>query len=531
MQTKRRRNSPPSALLEIHSQGKGVHFATSTADADNKKSKFFYVYYAFAGLMLVQVGQIIITQVQELSSSMFSSYGKTIFEPNSFKYHQYQVIQKFGVNVYSKPSLLAKSNAVLKQYSIVTGTGNILPSFDNGDDTKFVEVKKNSQYVPISSNTSYRSWPNKVNYQLVQFLELIVPKGRPKNGICEYAGECEPIEKIKQEWGKAVTTRYSQAYCCRVHTAQRYAVMEIFKVFQRHNIILFLESGTLIGQRRHNFMQVPWTFDVDLGFVVDNKVLKMATFQKIISDLVNSELPGWTFKTVHKIDKNGHGDCAQLQLSDVNNNRFDLFGYRHNHYSKEDEKKFGTDFGMLGTCFQYARSGGKYIMPPKDCKFYDMTVKCPNDIDGYIKAVYGNDALSSGVDHGWDPNHVYGFDGDETYKYHLKDIVLAKVGAWAKYYRGKIVTVKKKHLYDIHFDDGELKYNVGEKSMKKYEPVKYHLNESVFAKVGAWDKYHKGKVVKVKENNLYDIDFDNGESKYNVDEYSMKRESSMPNER
>ena len=95
----------------------------------------------------------------------------------------------------------------------------------------------------------------------------------------------------------------------------------------------------------------------------------------------------------------------------------------------------------------------------------------------------------------------------------------------------EIVTVKKKHLYDIHFDDGELKYNVGEKSMKKYEPVKYHLNESVFAKVGAWDKYHKGKVVKVKENNLYDIDFDNGESKYNVDEYSMKRESSMPNER
>ena len=99
MQTKRRRNSPSPAVLEVHNPEKVVHSATTNADASNKKSKFLYVYYVIFGLMFIQVGQIVITQVQELSNSMSSSYGKTTFDTNSFKYHQYQVIQKFGANV------------------------------------------------------------------------------------------------------------------------------------------------------------------------------------------------------------------------------------------------------------------------------------------------------------------------------------------------------------------------------------------------------------------------------------------------
>ena len=421
------------------------------------KSKMVYIYYILGGLMLFQVGYMI--------SSQFNY--PTIFDDRkSFRYHQYQVIQDTGVHVYSQPSLLTSPTAIIKQYTTISGTGNIVPSIDDGDNTKFVEIVKNSKYVPISSNVTYRSWPNKINYLSMQYLELIVPEDKIQSGICKHAPECESKEKLAAKWGKSITLRYKQNHCCRTHTAQRYALAEIFNVLERHNIIAYLIGGSALGQRRHNKMQIPWTFDIDIGFVVDNEVLKMNTFEQILSNLVKTEMPGWTMHSSHKLDKNGNGHCAQFQLSDTKNNLFDLFGYRHNHYSKEDEAKFGTDFGLLGNCFQYARHGGKYIMPPKPCKVYDITVKCPNDIDGYIKALYGKDALSAGVDHGWDPNAVFGYDGDETFKYHLGDLVVAKVGGWDKFYPGKVVVVKLNHLYDIKFNHGELKKNVGEKSMK-----------------------------------------------------------------
>ena len=69
--------------------------------------------------------------------------------------------------------------------------------------------------------------------------------------------------------GKTVTTRYSQSYCCKVHVPQRYAILEIMNALERNNVISFLESGTILGLRRHEGKQIPWTFDADIGFVVD----------------------------------------------------------------------------------------------------------------------------------------------------------------------------------------------------------------------------------------------------------------------
>ena len=57
----------------------------------------------------------------------------------------------------------------------------------------------------------------------------------------------------------------------------------------------------------------------------------------------------------------------------------------HDNDKKEDEK-YGVDYGRLGTCFAYARGGDKFVMPLKKCRFYDTTVYCPNDTDGYLHA-------------------------------------------------------------------------------------------------------------------------------------------------
>ena len=105
----------------------------------------------------------------------------TIFDDaKSFRYHQYQVIQDTGVHVYSQPSLLTSPTAIIKQYTTISGTGNIVPSIDDGDNTKFVEVVKNSKYVPISSNVTYRSWPNKMNYLSMLTVSCALRSSSPK---------------------------------------------------------------------------------------------------------------------------------------------------------------------------------------------------------------------------------------------------------------------------------------------------------------------------------------------------------------
>ena len=210
-------------------------------------------------------------------------------------------------------------------------------------------------------------------------------------------------------------------------------------------------------------------------------------------------------------------------MSDVNNNRFDLLGYRHNHYSDEDRKKYGTDFGYLGTCFEYARKGGKYIMPPRDCQFYDVTVKCPRDVDGYLTAVYGKDVFGKGVDHGWDPDNVYGFDGDETYKFHLDNVVFAKVPAWSKFYKGKVVKVKKGKLYDIKFEDGELRLNV------KEQYIQSEMRSEIPLTMLLRRKYLRGPNIFVgasfvRDGPSYDIQFDDGEFKRLWTKICQKRE-------
>ena len=246
----------------------------------------------------------------------------------------------------------------------------------------------------------YRTFPNKINYHLVHFVELIAPKGIIENNKCRHALECEPLLNIIDNWGKAVTSTYRQVDCCKSHTRYRYAMVEVFQALQRHNIISFLESGSVLGIRRHKRMQIPWVFDGDIGFVIDNQILKMNTFEMYIHHLIHTELPGYSVKTLHKLDANGKGHCGQIQVIDTYGNMFDLFAYRHNHYSKEDEKKYGTDFGYLGTCFSNARQAAKYIMPLKPCKFYDITLKCPNDIDKYLISLYGENILKAadGVD-------------------------------------------------------------------------------------------------------------------------------------
>ena len=148
------------------------------------------------------------------------------------------------------------------------------------------------------------------------------------DGNCYYAPECKTQEELEKRWGDSVIYRYNRLSCCKIHSALRVAIVEMFTVLDKHGIISFLEAGSALGVVRHNGTQVPWTFDADIGFWIDGEVLKMKkTYEKIITSLVK-DLPGWKVIVVHKLDENGLGHCAQFQFVEQSKSaHLDLFGY------------------------------------------------------------------------------------------------------------------------------------------------------------------------------------------------------------
>jgi hypothetical protein len=194
--------------------------------------------------------------------------------------------------------------------------------------------------------------------------------GKFVDGKCYYAPECKSQEELAKRWGDSVVYRYNRLSCCKIHSALRVAIVEMFTVLDKHRIISFLEAGSALGVVRHNGTQVPWTFDADIGFWIDGEVLKMNTYEKIITSLVE-DLPGWKVIVVHKLDENGLGHCAQFQFVEQSNSaHLDLFGY-------VGEKNDGVQ--LLGSCFPETRGSKPYILPPKRCKFYDTEV-CVQEI-------------------------------------------------------------------------------------------------------------------------------------------------------
>ena len=121
---------------------------------------------------------------------------------------------------------------------LLQGTGEIVTGrFTN--ETTFIVLKNDQSFVPVSTMAPYRIWPSTIKTKPKQYLELVSPVGKVLNGICKYATECEPGEKIAKKWGKTVITRYSQSYCCKCHVAQRYAIIEIMNALKRNKIISF----------------------------------------------------------------------------------------------------------------------------------------------------------------------------------------------------------------------------------------------------------------------------------------------------
>eukprot|EP00948_MAST-09A_sp_MAST-9A-sp1_P004027 g4027.t1 len=89
--------------------------------------------------------------------------------------------------------------------------------------------------------------------------------------------------------------------------------------------------------------------------------------------------------------------------------------------------------------------------------------------------------------------------------FRVDDKVEAKVGNWKRYYKGRISKVNSDGTFDITFEDGDRKYGVekyqirrqGDASPERPTSSSFRVDDKVEAKVGSWKRYYKGRITKV----------------------------------
>ena len=139
--------------------------------------------------------------------------------------------------------------------------------------------------------------------------------------------------------------------------------------------------------------------------------------------------------------------------------------------------------------------------------------------------------------------------------------VLAKCTGWTKYYSGEVIKVNVNGTYDIKFEDGERKVGVKESQIKEdngggdgevegenhhhkhhhhhkrkhhhhhhhkhHHKHKHHhhhkLGDRVEAKLDGWTKYYAGEIIRVNNDETFDLKFDDGELKSRVKKSQLKR--------
>jgi hypothetical protein len=114
--------------------------------------------------------------------------------------------------------------------------------------------------------------------------------------------------------------------------------------------------------------------------------------------------------------------------------------------------------------------------------------------------------------------------------FELRERVEAKLKGWTKYYPGIITKVYGADgTYDIKFDDGERGVDVSGvmvrslgKPHTQSATTKYKEGDNVEAKVQGWTKWYPGVVVRARRDSTYDIMFEDGERKTNVDMSQMR---------
>ena len=147
-------------------------------------------------------------------------------------------------------------------------------------------------------------------------------------------------------------------------------------------------------------------------------------------------------------------------------------------------------------------------------------------LDGQTRAAHVDDTLEEKTDYGQDTDYS---NRRQSSRLRKNQKVEAKCTGWTKFYKGEVTRVNRDGSYDIKFEDGELKRDVEPDRVRSLQretdrdrdratsSAKIREGDKVEAKCSGWTKYYKGEVTSVNRDGSFDIKFEDGERKRDVE--------------
>lgn len=144
---------------------------------------------------------------------------------------------------------------------------------------------------------------------------------------------------------------------------------EFIRICDKHNLEYWLDYGSLLGAKRHGGF-VPWDDDLDVSMDKEN----LDKFKEIVENEISE-------KYIYRF----YCTCYNRLLFKEDNGAFlDIYEYSNidNKYRiNEDNIQFQAD--RFSTPYNV-------LFPLAKINFEGIDVKCPNDIDTYLRIKYGN---------------------------------------------------------------------------------------------------------------------------------------------
>lgn len=157
-----------------------------------------------------------------------------------------------------------------------------------------------------------------------------------------------------------------------------------------NNIKYWCGAGTLLGIKRHKGW-IPYDGDIDIAMTIDEyKKLKKIIYDKLPKKYIFQHYP--SYKPCSKIRhlfshyKRTKG-CAKWDIDD--GLQLDIFLYKNNPKNK---KKIIRDRATCSSCPKW-NWYKKDIFPLKEAYFEDIKVFVPNNIDLYLKTLFGKNYM------------------------------------------------------------------------------------------------------------------------------------------
>ena len=196
--------------------------------------------------------------------------------------------------------------------------------------------------------------------------------------------------------------------------------------------------------------------------------------------------------------------------------------HKHHHHKHHHHKKIREGDHVEAKLDGWTKYYGGKVTGVNDDGTYDILFD-----DGERKRGVSKDRLKLKHKHHHHKNHENDTapiaaeeetpTGELQETFAMNDRVEAKCDGWTKYFAGTIIHVHGNGTYDIQFDDGEKKTNV-DKDKIRPKTAAFGINDRVEAKCPGWTKYFSGTIRRVNDDGTYDIEFDDGESKRGVTE-------------